>query len=112
MRHVEAFCVLVCSHQMREFAMHMSVSYKHVVRLAGFCVIVMSAVPAWAHHTDESVLRAPDLPAQSAPIETVSGMLDDLIVENRVSNTTTRYVSLHQADGETITLSGGALDAF
>jgi gametolysin peptidase M11 len=77
------------------------------LHLGATLLVTLLALPAWAHNAVEAV---PTAPSTSAPVETVAGTLDELIVENRVLGTTRRYVSLQQGDGRSIMLLGASLD--
>src|SRR5438132_2648515 len=69
--------------------------------------LILACGPAGAHHTGHQVLE----PAVSAPVETFDGTISRLIVENRVTNITTRHLALRMDDGHVIALRGVGLDA-
>ena len=64
------------------------------------------ALPAGAHHGADAVITG----SQSAPlattVETAAGTIDELVVDNRVNRTTTRYTLLRRDDGIVVGLRG------
>src|SRR5580704_6054795 len=85
---------------------------KPIAAFLATATLLVLAASASAHHADETVLAVPAAPATTAPIETTAGTLDELIVDNRATGKSTRYVALVQADGQSVTLRGDALNAF
>ena len=81
---------------------------------AGRCALVAGAFVlfacgyAAAHHDSAYGARAS---AMSATVEVFDGTIAQLIVENRVTNITTRHVALRMDDGTLIALRGAGLDA-
>ena len=67
--------------------------------VAVFLVTAGASLPASAHHGADAVITG----SQSAPlattVETVAGTIDELVVDNRVTGTTTRYTLLRRDDG-------------
>ncbi len=76
--------------------------YLRLLALAVFAI----AVPVAAHHVDDG--GAPGAAATQAlgAEETLSGVIDELIVVDRVNNETHRYPILRQADGNRVALRG------
>src|ERR1700693_2187631 len=63
---------------------------------------------ASAHDT---VPARPAAPTADAPLVAVSGTVIDLVVEDRVSNKTLRYVALRLDDGQSVALVGSGLES-
>jgi FG-GAP-like repeat/Metallo-peptidase family M12B Reprolysin-like/FG-GAP repeat len=85
-------------------------STNSISRLVCLLFVASLATPAMAHDATEAMQQAAP-PSTSAPVVSVAGTLDELVVENRINNTTTRYVALRQSDGGVVTLKGSGLDA-
>lgn len=66
-------------------------------------------LPCFANNGADSVI-AGERNAPSAQVETVTGTVDDLVVENHVTGVTTHHKFLRKADGSTIGLQGVAAD--
>jgi len=79
--------------------------YLRFLALAVFAI----ALPVAAHHVDD--FGAPGAAASQSPgaEETRSGVIDELIVVDRVNNETHRYPILRQADGNRVALRGDAI---
>src|SRR5205807_9279948 len=75
-------------------------------RLGALLFAVWLAGPALAHHTGPA-----QVPAATVPIETLSGTVEQLVVENRVTQLTTRHVALRLDDGSGFELVGSGADA-
>jgi hypothetical protein len=78
--------------------------------IAAFLALA-AASPAGAHDGADAVLARPAAPAADAPLVAVSGTVIDLVVDDRVSNRTLRYVALRLDDGQTIALVGSDLES-
>ncbi|HXX84729.1 MAG TPA: hypothetical protein VEN29_12195, partial [Casimicrobiaceae bacterium] len=90
----------------------MPVSYSRFSRLvAAILPLALAALPAGAHNGADAVFMSPELPAAGVPQVAAAGTVEELIVDNRVSNTTTRYVGLRLDDGRSVALVGAGLDA-
>jgi hypothetical protein len=72
---------------------------------------LLAASPAGAHDGTDAVLARPAALAADAPLVAVSGTVIDLVVEDRVSNKTLRYVALRLDDGQSIALVGSGLES-
>ena len=77
-----------------------------------FALVLLGALagPAAAHHTEGGPPQW-TAPAATEPIEVVTGAVEQLIVENRVTGVTIRYVSLRLDDGSVAALKGEGLDS-
>ena len=69
--------------------------------------MLLVALPARAHGTPDNALD----PAASTAVELISGTLDELVIEDRVQNATTRHYALRRDDGTTVSLTGPAVEA-
>ncbi len=78
------------------------------LRLLALAVVAIS-LPVAAHHVDEG--GAPGAAANQSlgAEETLSGVIDELIVIDRVNSETHRYPILRQADGSRVALRGDAI---
>jgi hypothetical protein len=72
--------------------------------------VLLPVFPVAAHNGADAVFSAPQAAAPGTPVVAVSGTVGDLIVDNRVTNTSTRYVLLHLDEGRTLALEGSGLD--
>ena len=74
--------------------------------IAVFFAALAALLPAGAHHGADAVITG----SQSAPlattVETAAGTIDELVVDNRVTGTTTRYTLLRRDDGIVVGLRG------
>src|SRR5947209_5312242 len=76
----------------------------HRLGILLFAVWLVS--PALAHHAGPA-----QVPAATVPIETLTGTVEQLVVENRVTQLTTRHVALRLGDGSDLELVGSGSDA-
>jgi len=67
---------------------------------------LLPAFQAAAHNGADAVFSAPEAPTSGTPVVAVSGTVRDLVVDNRVTNITTRYVLLRLDEGRTLALRG------
>jgi hypothetical protein len=74
-------------------------------------LLVLPALSANAHEDVDPALARPAAPAADALPLVVSGTVIDLVVEDRVSNKTQRYVALRLTDGTGIALVGPGLES-
>src|SRR2546423_5551773 len=65
---------------------------------------------AQAHDSAESVTAASTGPSISTPAEAVSGVVKDLVIDNRVTQSTSRYVGLQLDDGRKLSLDGPGVE--
>jgi hypothetical protein len=74
--------------------------------IVGFLAAAGASLPAGAHNGADAVITG----SQSAPlattVETAAGTIDELVVDNRVTGTTTRYTLLRRDDGLVVGLRG------
>src|SRR2546427_3832406 len=83
-----------------------------LLRVFAFIALLsLPAVTANAHHVPDVHVGAVPTPAASAPIETVTGTIRALVIDNRVTGQTTRLVALQLVDGRKLALNGAGLDA-
>ena len=79
--------------------------------IAAFLLAIAASLPAAAHHGADAVITG----SQSAPLattaETVAGTIDELVVDNRVDGTTTRYTLLRRDDGIVVGLRGASAES-
>ena len=68
------------------------------------------SLPAIGHDGGDALPSVPAAPTSTAQAVNVSGVLAELVVENRVDNSVQHYFSLHQADGKDVALSGSGFD--
>src|SRR5438270_1770997 len=78
--------------------------------VAVFIVLALAALPVQAHDGAAAFPASPQAPAASAPLEAVTGTVSDLVVDNRVSGLSTRYVTLKLDDGRNLALNGSGVD--
>ena len=70
-------------------------------------LIACAAMPALAHHVDRT--GPPGAPARTAPVSSLSGFIDEVVIDNRIAGTTSRIAVLHADDGSrSILLGAGA----
>ncbi|HTR56645.1 MAG TPA: hypothetical protein VMM27_00565, partial [Casimicrobiaceae bacterium] len=74
-------------------------------------LLVLPALSANAHEDVDPALARPAAPAADALPVVVGGTVTDLVVEDRVSNKTQRYVALRLDDGTSIALVGSGLES-
>ena len=65
------------------------------------------ALPAQAHSTEDSSVTA----AASAAVEVIAGTVEELVIEDRVKNTTRSYYGLQRDDGTTVLLTGPSAES-
>ncbi|HEV8554002.1 MAG TPA: Ig-like domain repeat protein, partial [Casimicrobiaceae bacterium] len=65
------------------------------------------ALPAQSHSTKDSPVRA----LAPAAVEVVAGTVEELVIEDRVNNTTRSYYGLQRDDGTTVLLTGPSAEA-
>ena len=88
----------------------MSFSAKHYLISVLFgALAVLPSASVFAHSTPNRVESAGPAVVM-APTESVAGTVEQLIVENRVTGATTRYVSLRLRDGSRLPLRGTDAD--
>ena len=73
--------------------------------------LLLLVIPARAHVGADAVFAAPPPPADTVPLISVTGATAELIVDNRVANTVTRYVVLKLDEGRKLALDGAASGA-
>ncbi|HEV2038929.1 MAG TPA: hypothetical protein VGT81_02605, partial [Casimicrobiaceae bacterium] len=76
---------------------------------AAVLALAIAALPAQGHRVEDTVPSPPQV-SSTAPLEAVSGVVKDLVVENRVSQSTSRYVGLQLDDGRSFALSGPGVE--
>src|SRR6266849_2654197 len=82
-----------------------------VIHAASVMLLVFCAVsPVAAHHDSDPVFSPPQAPNADARLVAAVGIVQELVVDNRVSGIITRYVALRLDDGSTVPLRGTALD--
>ena len=74
-------------------------------------LLAVAVLPVRAHDGADAVFATPQAPAASVPQVATTGTIDELVVDNRVSSVTVRYVVLRLDDGHAVALSGPGLDA-
>jgi hypothetical protein len=79
--------------------------------LACTAILCVATMSASAHPFPEVHLGDAQVPAATAPIETVTGTIKELVIDNRVTGQTTRQVALLLDDGRKLALNGQGLDA-
>ncbi|NDP42734.1 MAG: hypothetical protein GZ089_08475, partial [Aromatoleum sp.] len=75
---------------------------KMIVPVLAVLLAGLAIAPADAHN----VVEAAGAVVSIAPVESTAGTVEELIVENRVTGTTTRHVGLRFADGSGVALRG------
>ncbi|TMH62214.1 MAG: hypothetical protein E6H55_08815, partial [Betaproteobacteria bacterium] len=88
---------------------HLGGRFTPPLLIAAFLAL-LAASPADAHDGADTVLARPAALVADAPLVAVSGTVIDLVVEDRVSNKTLRYVALRLDDGQSIALVGSGLE--
>ena len=88
---------------------HLGGRFTPPLLIAAFLAL-LAASPADAHDGADTVLARPAALVADAPLVAVSGTVIDLVVEDRVSNKTLRYVALRLDDGQSIALVGPGLE--
>jgi hypothetical protein len=68
---------------------------------------LLIALPAQAHSTGDGPVIAATPPA----IEVIVGTVEELVIEDRVKNTTRSYYGLQRDDGTTVLLTGPGAEA-
>ncbi len=82
-----------------------------VLRVLAFTSILsFPAITADAHHVADVHIGAATAPAASVPIETVTGTIRELVIDNRVTGQRNRQVALELDDGRKLVLNGTGLD--
>jgi len=79
--------------------------------VAAFLALIAAASPANAHEGTDAVLARPAAPAADAFPVAVTGTVTELVVDDRVSNRTLRYVALRLDDGQSVPLIGSGLES-
>ena len=79
--------------------------------LACAAILCVATISANAHPFPDVHLGAAQVPTATAPIETVTGTIKELVIDNRVTGQTTRQVALLLDDGRKLALNGKGLDA-
>src|SRR5215831_297648 len=74
-------------------------------------LLVLPAAPVAAHPGTDAALARPAAPAADAPLVAVTGTVAELIVEDRLSNRTLRYLALRTDQGQSIALVGAGLES-
>src|ERR1700730_9234717 len=83
-----------------------------VLRVCAFTsILCLTNFQATAHQIPDVRVAVSPPPAASAPIETVTGTIRELVIDNRVTGQTTRLVALQLDDGRKLVLNGAGLDA-
>jgi len=62
-------------------------------------LLVLLTAPVAAHPGTDAALARPAAPAADAPLVAVTGTVAELIVEDRLSNRTLRYLALRTDQG-------------
>lgn len=84
---------------------------RFVSPLAAFALAAaLLACPPVGAHNPDPLEAAPRAPAVASPVESLTGEVKELIVEDRVVGVTVRYRSLALADGTHLKLDGAAVD--
>ena len=90
----------------------MSVSYSRLPHiLVTALVLALPSSPVSAHNGADAVFSSVQPPSQAVQPVAVTGTVVDVIVENRVTGATTRYIALRLDEGRTLALQGPGLDA-
>ena len=74
--------------------------------IAVFMAAAAVSWPARAHHGADAVITGSQSAPLAATAETAAGTIDELVVDNRVTGTTTRYTLLRRDDGLVVSLHG------
>lgn len=93
---------------MRSFSLLNRVLHASAIALFGAVV----SLPAIGHDGSHALPEVPTTPLSTAQAVNVSGVLAELVVENRLDNSVQHYFSLRQADGKDVALNGSGFDAF
>ena len=72
--------------------------------------MLLPVLPVAAHNGADAIFSAPQAVTPGTPTVAVSGTVSDLIVDNRVTNTSTRYILLRLDEGRTLALRGSGID--
>jgi len=72
---------------------------------------LLIALPVAGHEGTDAVLAQPLAPAADAPLVAVTGTVSELIVEDRLSQRTLRYLALQTDDGQSLALVGAGLES-
>src|SRR5258705_10356465 len=76
--------------------------------LAAASLFVSVAVPLHAHQVDPPTAS---LPVQASSALTATGTVAELLVDNQVSASTSRYLALRLDEGQTVALTGAGLES-
>ena len=70
-----------------------------------------ASLPAGAHHGADAVITGSQTAPLATTVETAAGTIDELVVDNRVTGTTTRYTLLRRDDGVVVGLRGAGSES-
>jgi Bacterial Ig-like domain (group 3)/Gametolysin peptidase M11 len=73
-------------------------------------VVGVTTLPAQAHPRTDAVPGSGQTPSIDAPVEVITGAVRELIVDNRLTGMTARYVGLRLDDGRNVTLRNSGLE--
>jgi len=79
--------------------------------IAAFLVAAAASLPAGAHHGADAVITGSQSAPLAATVETAAGTIDELVVDNRVTGTTTHYTLLRRDDGIVVGLRGAGSES-
>jgi hypothetical protein len=74
--------------------------------IASIWLAIATVLPAAAHNGADAVITGSQSAPLSATVETAAGTIDELVIDNRVDGTTTRYTLLRADDGTVVSLHG------
>ena len=78
--------------------------------VALIAIVNAPMITANAHSPDLHIADV-QAPSASSPIETLTGTVKDLVIDNRVTGQTSRQLALQLDDGRKLVLSGAGIDA-
>ena len=91
--------------------MQASFSRKLLSTIALCALSTLVSLQVRAHHgADQVITAAPAIPTGAA-VETMGGTIDVLVVDNRVTGTSTRYTLLRRDDGTVVGLQGASAES-
>ncbi len=79
--------------------------------ISAIALFAATSLPVRAHHGADAVITASQSAPVAATVETASGTIDELVVDNRVTGTSTRYALLRRDDGAVVSLQGANSEA-
>jgi len=89
--------------------MHPNVIALRFQAAAALLVLAFAALPAQGHGVADALISPSQL-TSTIPIEAFSGVVQTVVVDNRVSQVTSRYVGLTLDDGRSVALTGAGVE--